>query len=170
LLTALLRAGKISREAFMSRRDRWARDWESRVSPPFRNHLWLHGYAATVSTLEDARDALSALARYEPLPPYRIQTLVDEGVGATFLLGGRLDEAQSWLTQATRSCRALTFPVEHVRAHYWLGQASEALGDKPGACGAYRTVVERWGEAKPRSVTADRTRERMQAISCPKAP
>jgi eukaryotic-like serine/threonine-protein kinase len=170
LLAALRGAGKISREAFVARRDQWARDWDRRIARPFRNYIWLHGYAATVSSLEDARDALSALPRYEPLPPYRIQTLVDAGVGFTFLLAGQSDEALNWLEQATRSCRALVFPVEYVRAHYWLGQAREMRGDKPAACVAFQTVLDRWGEAKPRSVTADKSRERMQALGCPKSP
>jgi serine/threonine protein kinase/tetratricopeptide (TPR) repeat protein len=170
LLAALRGAGKISRETFVSRRDQWAREWERRIAPPFRNYIWLHGYAATVSTLEDARDALSALTRYEPIPPYRIETLADAGVGFTYFLAGHTDEALNWLEQATRSCRALTFPVEYIRAHYWLGQAREARGDKPAACVAYQKVLERWGEAKPRSVTTDKSRERLQALGCPRSP
>jgi serine/threonine-protein kinase len=48
-----------------------------------------------------------------------------------------------------------------------LGQALEATGDATGACGAYRKVLARWGNAKPKSVTADKARARSKALRCP---
>jgi serine/threonine-protein kinase len=167
LLTVERNAGTLPREAFAARRDQWTRAWEARISPPFRNYIWLQGYALTVTTVEDAREAIAALERYTPLPPYRIQTLADASVGLTFLLAGDSEKALTWLEQATKSCRALPSPVEHVRAHYWLGQAREAQGDKGAACAAYRVVLQRWGEAKPRALTADKARKRSLALGCP---
>jgi eukaryotic-like serine/threonine-protein kinase len=92
--------------------------------------------------------------------------LPETAVGVTFLLGDRLDDAVRWLTDATGTCRALEFPFEHTRAFAWLGQALEQKGDKAGACTAYRVVDERWGQARPRSVTAERAREREKALGC----
>jgi serine/threonine-protein kinase len=63
-------------------------------------------------------------------------------------------------------CRALEFPVEHTQAHAWLGQAREAKGDKAGACAAYQGVLERWGRAKPRSVTAEMATKRAKLLGC----
>jgi eukaryotic-like serine/threonine-protein kinase len=166
LLAIDMRAGKLTREAFAQLRGEWARAWETRVAPPFRNYIWLHGYAGSTTSPEDAREALAALERYLPLPPYRIQTLVDASVGLTYLLAGDAGRAVAWLEPATRSCRALSFPVEHVRAHLWLGEAREARGDKAGACASYRAVLQRWGEAKPRSTTADKARERTSTLGC----
>jgi serine/threonine-protein kinase len=142
------------------------RAWDSRVSADFRGFIWLHGYAATVESAEDAREALAALPAYEPLPRYRPLTMVEAAAGFTFLLGGRTDEAAAWLRQATKSCRALAFPLEHTRAHEWLGQALEAKGDKKGACAAYKVVLDRWGNAKPRSATAERAGARASELGC----
>ena len=42
-----------------------------------------------------------------------------------------------------------------------LGMAFEAKGNHDGACAAYGTVLQRWGHAKPRPVSADK------ALGCP---
>jgi serine/threonine-protein kinase len=60
----------------------------------------------------------------------------------------------------------LEHPVEHTRAHLWLGLLREAKHDKEGACAAYRVVLARWGKAKPPSVTAAKAAERTRALSC----
>jgi predicted Zn-dependent protease len=165
-LAAALRAGRISREDFDARRAAWVRGWEAKVGAGFRGHVWLHGYAAAVDTPDDAREALAALPGYEPLPPYRRQTLVDPAVGLTFLLGGRTEEAIAWLTKATRSCFAYYAPVEDTSAHAWLGQALAAKGDKKGACAAYKVVLDRWGKARPRSTTAERAKKQATELGC----
>jgi eukaryotic-like serine/threonine-protein kinase len=54
------------------------------------------------------------------------------------------------------------------------GRAAEAVprleqtGDTPGACAAYAVVMDRWKNARPRSVTLDKAKERSRALSCPK--
>jgi serine/threonine-protein kinase len=106
------------------------------------------------------------LPRFEPLPPFRPETLIDAAAGRAFLLVGRASDAIGWLTQATQSCVAFDFPVEHTRAHLWLGQAREAQGDRAGACSAYGAVLSRWGAARPRSVTAEAARDRAKALGC----
>ncbi|MFT3768653.1 MAG: hypothetical protein QM820_24670 [Minicystis sp.] len=166
LLAAALRAGKLQRPDFATKRAEWVRGWERKVTRDFKSYVWAHGYAATVETPDDARDALATLPAYEPLPTFFPKTLVEASVGITFLLGGRADDAVPWLDRAARSCRVLELPVEHTRAHLWLGLAREAKGDKAGACAAYRVVRDRWGKAKPRSVTAEKAAERMRAAGC----
>jgi tetratricopeptide (TPR) repeat protein len=61
----------------------------------------------------------------------------------------------------------LSAPIEHTRAHLWLGEALEATGDRAGACAAYARVVERWGKHGRRSQTLARSRQRMAALRCP---
>jgi eukaryotic-like serine/threonine-protein kinase len=53
-----------------------------------------------------------------------------------------------------------------VQAYAWLGQAREKKGDKPGACAAYSVVLDYWGHAKPKSVTANETRLRTKTLDC----
>ncbi|APR80648.1 Serine/threonine protein kinase PrkC, regulator of stationary phase [Minicystis rosea] len=166
LLAAALRAQKLTRAELATKRAEWVRGWERKVTRDFKSYIWAHGYAGTVETADDARDALATLPAYEPLPSFFPKTLVEASVGLTFLLGGRADEALPWLTRAAKSCRVLEFPVEHTRAQLWLGQAHEAKGDKASACAAYRVVRDRWGKAKPRSITAEKAAERMRAAGC----
>jgi serine/threonine-protein kinase len=57
-------------------------------------------------------------------------------------------------------------PPWHVFAAMHLAEAREASGDGVGACEAYRTVLDRWGSAKPRSTTAEAARARVRALGC----
>ena len=166
LLASALHAGKLGRPDFTSRRADWVRGWERKSPHELRRYLWAHGFARTVETADDARDALAALPAYEPLPVFYPRSIAEASIGLTFLLGGKPDEALRWLERAARSCKVLELPVEHTRAHLWLGMAREAQGDKVGACAAYRVVRDRWGKAKPRSVTWEKTAERMRAAGC----
>ncbi len=166
LLFAAAEAEQLSVAARVSRRDAWLRDWEARVTPVARNYLWMHAYASTAYSAEEAKSALDVLSRQAPLPPFRPETLADAYVGRTYLLTGRTDDAITWLGQATQSCAALQFPFEQTRAFLWLGQAKESKGDTKGACGAYRVVLDRWGQAKPKSVSAEHARARVSALGC----
>ena len=60
----------------------------------------------------------------------------------------------------------LAWPVRYVRAFWFLGQALERTGEISGACEAYASVIDRWGNASPRSVTAEQARARMKALGC----
>ena len=53
-----------------------------------------------------------------------------------------------------------------IHAHVVLGQALEQTGDTPGACAAYAVVLDRWKDAKPRSVSVDTATARSKALSC----
>jgi eukaryotic-like serine/threonine-protein kinase len=72
------------------------------------------------------------------------------------------------LREVVVPCSLLDDPFLHTRAELWLGQALEDTGDKPAACAAYRVVLDRWGGASPRSVTADTAARRVAALQCPR--
>jgi serine/threonine-protein kinase len=166
LLGAALHTGKLKLDDFRARHAEWKRGWERKIARDFRGYIWAHGVAAIAETREEAAEAFEAMATYAPLPTHFPMTLVQAQVGRAFLEGGRFDEAIGWLERATRSCRVLQHPVEHTRAHLWLGMAREAKGDKAGACAEYRVVRERWGKAKPRSVTAEKAASLARAAGC----
>jgi serine/threonine-protein kinase len=166
LLRIALHGGRLSAAEVTSRRDTWLAAWKARLTPVSRNFLWIYGFARVVDTPEDARAALDVLPTYGPLPPYRPWTLVDADMGRTYLLAGRTAEALDWIERATHKCLVLHYPIEHIRSYLLLGQAREAAGDKPGACASYRMILDRWGQAKPRSVTAEQARVRIQALDC----
>ena len=48
-----------------------------------------------------------------------------------------------------------------------IGLALEQKGDKEGACAAYASVLDRLGNAKPRSVTAEKAKAHAKALGCP---
>jgi serine/threonine-protein kinase len=43
----------------------------------------------------------------------------------------------------------------------------EQKSDRDGACAQYAAILSRWGNAKPKSVTADKARARSTALACP---
>jgi serine/threonine-protein kinase len=169
LCAAAFKAGKMTRAELGDRRAEWMRRWTARAARYYRPHLWMHGFAETVETEADAREALSALDAQggaATIPVFAPRALSEEAIGRTYLLAGRADEALPWLDRATRSCAVLEQPMAHTRAHLWLGMAREARHDKDGACAAYRVVAARWGKARPRSVTADKAADRARALGC----
>jgi serine/threonine-protein kinase len=129
--------------------------------------VWPHAYAETVETAEEAKEALAAVPGDAPIPPFSPLTFLVGDIGRTMFLGGRNEEAVRWLRNAAESCYGLEFPIEHTRASYWYGQALERAGDRDGACKAYRRVLDRWGAAKPRSITAAGAAVRARAMGCP---
>ena len=167
LLAVARRGGRLTRAEVEARRAPWLKTWTAHITPAAHNFLWPHAWARSVDSAEDARQALALQPRDEALPPFSPETPVAAYVGRTFLLGGRVAEAIPWLEQGARSCDVLKFPVDRTRAQLWLGQAREAQGDTKGACAAYAIVLDRWGKARPRSVTADKARERVKALRCP---
>jgi serine/threonine-protein kinase len=167
LLAVALHGGSINRAELAARRAPWLKAWSARVTPVARNFLWPHAWARAVDSADEAREALAAQPKDEVLPPFSPASALAADIGHTFLLGGRVDDAVSWLEQATRVCDVLRQPIERTRAQLWLGQAREARGDTTGACAAYKVVIRRWGKATPKSVTADKAKERARALRCP---
>ncbi len=166
LLRTALHGGRLTPAELTARRDAWLSSWKARLTPVSRSFHWPFGYARVADTPEAARAALDVLPSYGPLPPYRPQRLVEADVGRTYLLAGQPALALPWLERAARKCEVISYPFEHVRAHLLLGQAREATGDTLGACAAYGRVLDRWGHATPRSVTAEQAKARVQALDC----
>jgi serine/threonine-protein kinase len=163
------RAGVLSPAQFIAARDERVAWWEHQAAfIPARHFLWGSQHAAAVATPEEAREAVGALPRFAPLPRYgpMPRAHVDAAVGRALLLAGRVDEARTILERTAAACYGLWFPIEHVRARFDLGQAREARGDTRGACDAYRAVLDRWGGARPSSLTADQARARAAALGC----
>ena len=53
-----------------------------------------------------------------------------------------------------------------IQSHLFLGETLEHRGDKAGACAEYARVLQRWGHAKPKSVTANAAREHARSLGC----
>jgi len=135
----------------------------------------LVGIIRTQSELVEAREALDALT---DLPLGRLDTLpAGEGaLGRAYALTGDAGHAVPLLRRAIAWCgdapHAFHRPVtidwmlEVMHDRLLLGTALEQTGDRQGACEQYQAVLSRWGNAKPRSVTADTARQKSKALGC----
>jgi eukaryotic-like serine/threonine-protein kinase len=166
MLGTLLETGALSATEFAARQRDWLNAWESKTSDAYVHYLWIYGYAAPASSAAGARAALDALPRFSPLPPFNPQTIGGAEIGKAYLLAGQPREALPYLRKATASCGIAHDPIVFTRASLHLGMALEATGDRAGACQAYRSVLDRWKGAKPRSVTLEEARRRAAALGC----
>jgi len=162
MLATLARTGAITRDELRQRREAWVRDLDANIGGIYRRMIWAHAYTEEVYTAEEAQEALAALPRYEPLPATYWFTFVYGRIGRTFFLGGRPTDALPYLERATQRCMH-----RDPKDFYYLGRTREALGDVAGACDAYIEVITRWANARPRSVTAEQSRQHMAALGCP---
>jgi serine/threonine protein kinase/tetratricopeptide (TPR) repeat protein len=167
LLADELSAGLLSKEELVAKRTAWLSGWETKSPPFFHGYLWVQAFSETTFSPEDAREALAALPRYGGVPAVR--SLNALSVGRIYWIAGDIDSAVRTLSVEARACNAYRWPFEHVRANYMLGRALQSKGDTKGACASYQAVIARWGNAKPRSVTAEEAATRMRALHCGKS-
>ena len=161
VLSALVRHEVMPRAEIAKLRDVWRAEAEASADwQPWEAALFFDSALATTP-----RDADAALAHIDPasLPAGLGAT---EGVilGRLFLLAGRPVEAREAFQKAAGVCSfmdsggAETQSASLVRASYELGRTCEELGDTGAACAAYQRVLDRWGHATPRSLTAESAR------------
>jgi eukaryotic-like serine/threonine-protein kinase len=53
-----------------------------------------------------------------------------------------------------------------MRTNLLYGRALEDKGERERACKVYGTITQRWGEAKPRSVTAEEAYRHAAGLGC----
>lgn len=144
----------------------WAESWRARLSPEGWAATW--GPAVWAQTFQsvdplvsetEAREAMAQLPSYGGLPPASRRP---KQVGALLLAAGRIDEALARLEDGAKKC-TLEPDVELL---FLLGAARARKGDAAGACAAWRAVEHRWGQAHPRSLTAERARVQAQQAGC----
>jgi serine/threonine-protein kinase len=131
---------------------------------------WLFAAARDVGTFEQADELRAELADAGALD---LAGFPDPSffVGRALLLARQPAGAVAPLRQAAQSCHVMTLSgwgstILWMRAHVLLGQALEQTGDSAGACAAYAVVMDRWKNARPRSITLEKAKERSKALSC----
>lgn len=166
----LFRAGRIGKPDLDERRKTWLKEREANRTQqenmrlgPFR---WAQLYAGFAETLDEAKDALEKQNDFLPLPPdSRRTSSFDAELGKTYALAGHHDDdALPPLHHVTKACIALGQPILQTRSFYFLGMALENKGDLDGAKKAYQVVIDRWGNAKPKSVTAEAAKKRLKVL------
>jgi len=159
-------AGSLSREAFVTARDRWLAEVGDRESPASR---WLEAYARPAETGEDAKAAVARMPDTKPLfNLFALTPSIAEPIGRALVLARRLDEGIHYLTLASSSCELTdgTTAIYSTQAAFELGHALEDRGDIPGACAGYDRVLARWGTASPQPKTATKAKMRERALGC----
>jgi serine/threonine protein kinase/tetratricopeptide (TPR) repeat protein len=175
VLAELRLAGRMGEADFARKRDVWVAQAGSatRTHGEADDSAWVDFYARPATTPAQAREAIAALPRFVPLPRDignpGTWTAREEAIGRVYLLAGDLDDAIEHLRLAAGSCGVLTNLHLYVRAHEELGEALAAKGDTVGACAQYGVVLSYWGNARPRSVTADLARAGMRRLGCASA-
>jgi cytochrome c-type biogenesis protein CcmH/NrfG len=120
-------------------------------------------YAVQPLEKEDAVDLLKAASTANPSEFDRWW------IGQARLVTGDAAGAVQALTESLRlrPC-GLLGSWGGLRVHALLAEALEQTGDLAGARREYERVLRAWGNAKPRSVTAERARARLAKL--PEAP
>ncbi len=166
MLGVLARTGGVSAAQLEERRGSWLTAWRAKTSAAYLGDLWIAAWAAPASTREQGAAAIAALPSFGRVPPFVPNMPAQALAGHAYLLADRLDDAVPALRQGTATCTVLFDPFGNTRGWLDLGSALEAKGERAGACDAYRVVVDRWGHARPRSVTAEHARARTAALGC----
>jgi serine/threonine-protein kinase len=161
-------AGVLDAAGFRAARAEFVEGWTRQSSRTrfVRGVAWVVAFGGLVETKEDADEALAELSSRAPIPVGLRTAANDEALGRAYLFAGEIDRAIPPLTRASRMCLAASEPFRHVRVRLLLGDALAAKGDAAAACAAYAAVLARWGEARPRSITAERARERAKKTGC----
>jgi tetratricopeptide (TPR) repeat protein len=165
LLRVLLHAGFISRATF---REKQAEHLSLSSAPGAAEQtlsVLLRAHARWIEGFEEAAEAVPALP-VAALMGDHVDRDVHADLGAVYYLAGMPRHAIPALHKAVTTCDMLDSPVRYVRSFWFLGQALEQTRDIPGACQAYASVIERWGNASPPSSTAEQARGRSKALGC----
>jgi serine/threonine-protein kinase len=123
---------------------------------------WAEAYA-NVATPEEAQ---LAVARFDEAG---LSTGDESGyfVAYAFVLAGQAKRLpRSSVEDLARACSVVTNAELSVRAHLLLGRMSDDEGKADAACAEYAKVLARWGNARPRSRTADEARARSKRLGC----
>jgi serine/threonine-protein kinase len=158
-------SGSLSRDAFVRERTRRVAAVETKLegAPDGERWLvWFFAWAWPAETPNDARAALDALARYPALLPAEAMKGFSAGlVGRVYALAGDRPRAIAYLRRAATTCFMMNSIEGAMRARLELANALLEQGQRAEARALYADVVDRWGRATPRSVSADEARARL---------
>jgi serine/threonine protein kinase/tetratricopeptide (TPR) repeat protein len=141
--------------------------WKAEATRESQALVWLHYDAGIALTESEAREALAS-GTQEKISHDGLDA--NAKLGHVLFLAGQFPEAARRLELVAFNCALFQGDNSYVRlvapAAYELGRADEGLGNSEGACNAYRRAIDLWGNATPRSATADRARARSRALHC----
>ncbi len=159
-IMAMARGGRLTRvQAEQQLRDRYLK--LARVHDPFE--AWVGAYGAWVGSREDAELALRV---YDGEVDASDVASIGMSLPFAYMYAGRTREARPLFEQGGRICCLATETRYVLTEHLMRGRLDEEAGDKVSACKHYATILDRWGHAKPRSITAEEARAHAAKLGC----
>ncbi|HZF51822.1 MAG TPA: serine/threonine-protein kinase [Polyangiaceae bacterium] len=173
LLELARNEGELSDDLFAQEADRF-REASTSLFKLDERLVWAVSEAMPVRTAAEAEEALASFPGGAPSwsdPPVHFERAGFPHIftGRALFLAGLHREAASYLRAGVSACNVLEDPFLNTRAHLWLGQALEQVGEPAKACSAYGVVIARWGKAKPASKTAEEASARSRELACSEA-
>ena len=126
---------------------------------------WVNRQVTLALTADEAMKALAAMPERPVSSAENGGGWVDYKVARVRALAGDFAGAKRDAESALKRCDTLAWSAYRPRAFFLLGEVSERTGDLQSAKQAYSTVVEKWGQLKPKAVLADRARARLTALT-----
>jgi tetratricopeptide (TPR) repeat protein len=160
----LAELGGLPRAEFERRRDAFLSAASPQVGPEGHRMLWgMYAWNTAGAPAQEGKDGVEALARFGE-PPYFGS--VAGIVGEVRFLAGDMQGALRDLQRGANQLRLAFQPnlIIPIILHY--GEALEATGDEAHACDEYARVIKLWGNAKPRSITAEEAKKHVGALKC----
>jgi eukaryotic-like serine/threonine-protein kinase len=126
---------------------------------------WWYMHGESVQTRAQATEAVAAIRDFSPLPvDARREPGFDLALGRAYARAEKYIEAKRELEKLVSGCRSFDHPLEDMHARYELATALQALGETGRAKQLYEEIVTAWGNAKPRSVTAEAAKTRLRSL------
>jgi len=164
-------AGRLDPTAY----DAWREAWEAdRMGPSTLSvgTIWFWSRGLPVRDRVDAEAAVAAVGRFAfqlgALLSHTNNPVLGLGVARVQRLAGTPDASASLASLADR-CLVLDEPLVPHLARAEAARLAETNGDTAEACRRWGQVVDAWGRAVPRSVTAEEARGRLDALGCGEA-
>ncbi|WP_394841896.1 serine/threonine-protein kinase [Pendulispora brunnea] len=168
LIATQLEDGSLTPSGWHKTMDEWEEANRTRLNDFQR---WVMRWGTAIGPRIGATEAIAREPHGDPAVRSssefaRLIGVMDGYEGRIRLLAGDARAAAPLLESSARSCNSLDFPFLNVQAHLWLGMAREQLGEISAACEAYRFVIDRWGNGKLRSKSAEEAKQRRHRLGC----
>jgi serine/threonine-protein kinase len=160
-ITAMARGGRTSRTEANEQLAAWYQK-VARVSSRYQAWARIYGRSA-----RDRADAETALAVFERDVPPSEESAKSTTLATVYMLAGRTADARRIYDGLGGVCAPATETLGVMKEQLYRGRLDEESGNTPSACAHYAKILERWGHAKPRSVTADEARAHATKLGCP---
>ena len=164
---AQLSAGKLSEADYGSARETWL-SAQPKTSKSDMLLSWRDAYALPTFAEGPASIAITTEPILAPIPTSGARYEAPSFAalrGYVRSAAGQFAEAVPYLEKTLSYCGTFSSAMVQTKQLAALGIAKEAIGDKQGACDAYRRVLARWGKAKD-SLTTKAITKRSKAMLC----